>query len=409
MIFIKYLSLIAFKCWISNVYNSCNILSAQNQIQMMKELSQNQDTLRSLTSQAIDDLAEKNEKVIDQQQEILKVSSSHRAIVESNLHELMREKGLIRSGQLEVAQMIDNLKSKLDESLANLKQQSKQMKDNQAALLDDLGNLQTNAFHISDKLSDTTEYLLSQNEIASNQFDQTIQRLSEINETIEKLQKLMATLEGSIDKKMAWITSKLGGTDEALANINLIVQHLAYMLFGMLLLVFVNAPAFYRLFFIFAVPMSLTSSLLQWRDVGLVELTQVLFVVFACNVIRQVVWNMNLKNPFAMSPKKSDKTKANHHRQTEDEASQEENDEFDGNDVRRDNNNDYSFLSSFKKRHREGSATPSVASNASFDGRLTPFTTRMFDRTRCIALTVKGDRCRNAAVTNEIYCRKHEK
>lgn len=394
--------------------NLCNILSAQNQIQMMKELSKNQDVLRSLTSQAIDhfdDLAEKNEKVIDQQKEILKVSSSHRAVVENNLHELMREKGLIRSGQLEVAQMIENLKSKLDESLTNLKQQSKQMKDNQAALLDDLGNLQTNAFHISDKLSDTTEYLLSQNEIASNQFDQTIQRLSEINETIEKLQQLMNTLERSVDKKMAWITGKLGGTDEALTNINLVVQHLGYLLFGMLLLVFINAPAFYRVFFIFAVPMSLISTLLQWRNVGLVELTQILGIVFVCNLIRQIMWNMNLKNPFAMSPKKSEKTKATNDRQTEEkEVSHEDNDEFDG-DVRRDNNNDYSYsyLSSFKKRHRDGSTTPSVASNLSFDGRLTPFTARMLDRTRCIALTVKGDRCRNAAVNNEIYCRKHDK
>ena len=112
-------------------------------------------------------MAEKNEQVIDKQKQILQVSNSHRAIVESNLHELMREKGLIRSGQIEVANMIDSLKVKLDESLINLKQQSKQMKENQAALLEDLNGLQSNAFHISDKLGATTEYILAQNELAS--------------------------------------------------------------------------------------------------------------------------------------------------------------------------------------------------------------------------------------------------
>ncbi|XP_031618786.1 protein brambleberry-like [Contarinia nasturtii] len=388
--------------------------SAQHQIIMLKKLSENQNELHELTSQAMDDFTKKNEKVIDQQKEILQVSNSHRAIVEGNLHELMREKGLIRSGQVEVARLIETLKGKLDESLANLKVQSRQMKDNQAALLEDLNNLQTNAFHISDKLSDTSEYILSQNEIASTQFDQTIQRLSEINHTIEKLQKLMTTLESSVDDKLTWITSKLGGADEALKNIYLILQYIGYLLFGMLILVFINAPGFYRIFFIFAVPLNFACTLCEWHYVSLIELTQILVTVFACNLIRQMLWNM--KSPFALNKKTgSQHTKEipQNQPETEREASQEKQyNEFDGND----NNNDYSYnhLSAFKNRHREymreQSMTPSVASNQSFDARgLTPFTSTLMDRTRCISLTVKGDQCRNAAVTNQIYCRRHEK
>lgn len=64
---------------------------------MMKQITENQDTLRDLTAQAIDDMAEKNERVIDQQKQILQVSNSHRAIVETNLHELMREKEIGRA------------------------------------------------------------------------------------------------------------------------------------------------------------------------------------------------------------------------------------------------------------------------------------------------------------------------
>lgn len=389
---------------------------------MMKQLSENQDILRDLTSQAIDDLSEKNEKVLNQQDQILQVSNSHRAVVESNLHELMREKGLIRSGQMEVAKMIDHLKIKLDDSLLNLRQQSKQMKENQAALLDDINNLQTNAFQISDKLGETTEYILSQNEIASTQFDQTIQRLSEINLTIGKLQKLIQTLEGNVDEKLSWITNKIGGTDEALSNINVVLQHVGYLLFGMLLLVFVNAPTFYRIFFVFAVPVNFMCAMFRWRTVTLIELTQILGIVFACNIIRQILWSIDFKNPFALKKReangKTKDTSDEKKSETEREES-EEKDDFDETDFQRENNNDYSYsyLSAFKNRHREhmsksraDSETPSAASNHSFDARsLTPFNTRLIDRSQCISLTVKGDRCRNAAVSNQIYCRKHEK
>lgn len=389
---------------------------------MMKQLSENQDKLRDLTAQAIDDMAEKNEQVIDQQKHILRVSNSHRAVVESNLHELMREKGLIRSGQIEVATMIDSLKVKLDESLINLRQQSKQMKENQAALLEDLNNLQSNAFHISDKLSATTEYILTQNDLASTQFDQTIRRLGEINELIEKLQSVMQTLEGNVGEKLAWITDKIGGTDEALTKINLLLQHFAYMLFGMLLLVFVNAPAFYRLFFIFAVPMNFICALMQWRSTTLIELTQILGIVFACNFIRYILTTMNVKNLFVLGKQKviqTEGTKAtsDHKDSDNNEPDASQHQEYDSNPS---NNNDYSYsyLNAFKHRYRgndrsmtrEGSATPSTASNHSLNARsLTPFNLKLMDRTQCIALTVKGDRCRNAATANEMYCRRHEK
>lgn len=394
---------------------------------MMKQLSENQNTLRDLTEQAVDELAEKNEQVIDQQKQILQVSNSHRAIVESNLHELMREKGLIRSGQIEVANMIDSLKVKLDDSLINLRQQSKQMKENQAALLEDLNSLHSNAFHISDKLSATTEYILAQNDIASTQFDQTIRRLSEINEMIEKLQHLLQTLEGNVGEKLAWITTKIGGTDEVLTNINLVLQHFAYLLFGMLLLVFVNAPAFYRLFFIFAVPVNCICALMQWRNASLIELTQILGFVFACNFIRTILLTVELKQLIMMSKNKmvqNEKTKATSGENESDvqpEATQqEEYDEFNGNDTSPQNNNDYSYsyLNAFKQRHREngrsvtqeGSPTPSTSSNQSFKARsVTPFNIKLTDRAQCIAFTVKSNRCRNAATVNQPYCRRHEK
>lgn len=382
----------------------------------MKQISKNQNKLQEFTVQAIDEIAEKNENLLHHQKEILQVNNAHRAAVESNLHELMREKGLIRSGQMEVAKMIDHLKEKLDESLINLKQQSREMKHNQAALLDDLASLRTNAFHISDKLSETTEYILSQNEIASIQFDRTVQRLSEISDTIEKLAVLVHTLEGNVNEKLAWITNKIGGTDQLLENINLVLQHFGYLLLGMLILVFVNAAAFYRFIFITSVPLNFGLILFKCKHADLIELSQIIAAVFTANIIRQLVWTENMKNLLALKKMKpKDQTKNNKHEETEQEPSHGP--EF---NEQMENNNDYSFnyVTAFKNRYqkydnvatRENSLTPSMATNQSFDSRsLTPFSLAMQDRTRCSGLTMKGDRCRNAAIINQIYCRRHEK
>lgn len=390
--------------------------SAHNQITMMKQISENQNKLQEVTVQAIDEITEKNENLLHQQKEILQVNNAHRAAVESNLHELMREKGLIRAGQIEVAKMIDHLKEKLDESLVNLKQQSREMKQNQAALLDDFGGLRTNIFHISDKLSESTEYILSQNEIASTQFDRTVQRLSEISDTIAKLAALVHTLEDNVDEKLAWITNKIGGTDKLLENINLVLQHFGYLLLGMLILVFVNAPAIYRIIFIASVPLNFGLILFKCKHVNLIELSQILAAIFIANLIRQIVWTPNMGKFFALKTSKpNDQTKNNKNEETEREPSHEP--EL---HEQRENNNDYSFnyVTAFKNRYkkfdsfadREHSLTPSIASNQSFGSRsLTPFSLAMQDRTRCSALTMKGDRCRNAAVTNQIYCRRHEK
>lgn len=337
------------------------VFVAHEQITMMNTLSQNQDKLHDVTATALDEMANKNEKLLDQQNQMLQVTDAHRSTIESNLHELMREKGLIRSGQVEVARMIDQLKQKLDESLINLKQQSKESKQNHAALTKDLEQLHENAFSISDKLSDTTEFILSQNELASTQFDQTIRQLGEINETIVKLSTLLNTLETDIDRKLAWIADKVGGSDALLANVNLILQHFAYLLLGMLLLVFVNATPFYRIVFILAVPMNFACTLLQVHHFELIELTEVIAAMFVGNFIRSLLSALHLSNPFPLKGKNIDGMcevdTAPMNELIHDEDKQEGDLDDNQNQTRL---KDCSYVAAFRRREqRERSATPS--------------------------------------------------
>lgn len=239
----------------------------------MDKISENQQNLERVTASAIDELSEKNEKLIDQQKQMLQVSQAHRTTVESNLHELMREKSLIKAGQLEVADMITHLKSQVDATLSNLKQQSKEAKNNHAALTKDLDDLHESAFK-------TNEYILTQNEITAGQFQETIKQLDDVNETITKLAKVLRHLENDLDAKLAWIAERVGGTETFVNGINLVVKYLSYLLLGMLILVFVNAPAFYRIVFVLVVPVNFACVLFNIHHLDVIQMSQVILAVF---------------------------------------------------------------------------------------------------------------------------------
>lgn len=392
---------------------------AHEQIEMMEQLSKNQHDLQQETVRAIDDLTGKNEQLLNQQKEMADISNAHRAAVQTNLHELMREKSLIRSGQVEVARMIDELKQKLDDSMTSLKRQSHQMKQNHENIQADLSNLQTNALHINDKLGETTEYILSQNEIASAQFDQTVRHMSEIKETAEQLAQLLQTLEGDVNTKLTWIRNKIGDTDLIVSNMNLVLEHLGLLLLGMLLLVFVGATRFQRFFFVTAISVNFACTLYHLRHVKMLQLLQIIAGVFVCDIIRIVLAPFIPTKWFALKRSKSAcQTTA----QDDSAAHEEHSDESGVYDSKSDEAHtvqtseyNYEFVSGFKSPYshidqRDGSRTPSIMSRRSSISRsITPYTALLNDRIRCIAITMKGDRCRNAASPDALHCRRHEK
>lgn len=251
--------------------------------------------------------------------------------MESNLHELMQEKSLIRSGQKEVAEMMANLKHKLDESITNYKQQTKETTKNHEALTKDLKDIHENAVQISRKITETTEYMLSQNEITGNQLDQTINQLDQLQQTVLRLTSLLHTIETDVDQKLSWILDKVGGTDALVNNVRLLLTHFGYLLLGMLFLVFVNAPAFYRIVFISTVPVNFACTILRTWHLDLVTLTGVLLTIYAANLIRTFLWATDLKSLFALKTEAIKKHIEPEKRQVEEEVEDYENTEVDRN------------------------------------------------------------------------------
>jgi hypothetical protein len=178
--------------------------TAHEQIHMMTELSEEQKKLHDMTHSAIDVLSDKNVKLIDQQMELMEFADQHRQQIEDNFLELIKERGLIRSGQQEVAGLLGDLRNKLDEGLKQIDMQSKRSRINHVSLLNDLDNLHVTTDEISTKIEKTTIHILQQHKLSMEQ-------LEKINTTIFGLAKLMNTLQSDFDRKLTWISTKIGG------------------------------------------------------------------------------------------------------------------------------------------------------------------------------------------------------
>lgn len=192
----------------------------------------------------------------------------------------MQEKNLIKAGQHEVAQMIGAIKQKLDEGLTTLEHQSAQSRSNHVDLLRDLAALHDNAVKVSQKLEEAMDYILSQTEVASEQFDSTVRQLNDINKTVFDVADLIRQLRTDLDGQLQWIIEKVGGTENFVVKLQLALQYLGYLLLGMLMLVFVNAAPFYRMVFLFGVLATFGINVFDVYLVKMWQMTVALVAVF---------------------------------------------------------------------------------------------------------------------------------
>lgn len=200
--------------------------------------------------------------------------------IENNLQDIMHEKNLIKAGQQEVAQMIGALKQKLDAGLITLESQSTQSRANHADLLRDLSALHENAVRVSHQLEEAMEFVLSQTAVASVQFEATVQQLNDINKTVFDVADLIKQLRNDLDAQLRWISDKVGGTDIFVVKLQLTVLYVGYLLLGMLMLVFVNAVAFYRLVFVVGVVLTFGINVLDLYTIRMMQMNVALATVF---------------------------------------------------------------------------------------------------------------------------------
>lgn len=83
---------------------------------------------------------------------------------------------------------------------------------NHQEVLQDLMHIQNEAQSIWEKIESSTNRILDRHEETIAQYEQTLHKLAQINDTIQYIWKLTDTMRREMDQKLGWITDYIGDT-----------------------------------------------------------------------------------------------------------------------------------------------------------------------------------------------------
>lgn len=142
-------------------------------------------------------------------------------------------------------------------------------------------------------VEDSAELLLNQSEIAKKHYEDTLMQLAEVNKTVAGLIDLVANTKRTLEEKLIWLSSSLGGTDLALERLYIIVWHLTLLFVSMIACAFLGAPVNVRLIVAGLPPINMALALTRNENaVGPFNLVLVIFVLSLGNVFQHTCFQV---------------------------------------------------------------------------------------------------------------------
>ncbi|CAD1471821.1 unnamed protein product, partial [Heterotrigona itama] len=255
--------------------------SAHTQIKTLSSLKEGQDRLEEQTVQALLALSKGNKALLEQQKLLKEAQTSAYNLVTTNLRELNNEKALIRSGHAQLAIMADDIRKKLEEANKRLEYQTIEMKENHNEILEDLYSVQEQAQLMWDKIEASTHKIFDHHEATLVRYEQSLEKLNEINNTVQYIWNLTNSMRAEVDEKLNWLTSYIGDTGEQMYQIYRVGLHIVYLLFAMVIAAFLHAPLLTRITIMGLVPLNLVSFLKHGMDACLdfVSISVLIFLI----------------------------------------------------------------------------------------------------------------------------------
>jgi len=233
---------------------------AENQMHLMNQVQDGQKRLTEVAEDTVIRVTAGQERLATRQKQLHSnyenVQRSISSSLRGNVRALNHEKMLIDSGRKQLKEMAKTVKEKLENATMEIQKQDVDRKKSNRRILEDLNRIRSKAEEVWSKIDHSTLQMVSYHSETTQHYNETMENLKVINETIAYLLKVTNQMQENIDDRLTWLTKHLGGTGDKLAIVTTCLLHAGYFMLATLCILFLNAPLFTRLVLLILVPIN---------------------------------------------------------------------------------------------------------------------------------------------------------
>lgn len=264
------------------------VAAADDQLDNLKQMMKGQELLHSLTSETVQKLFDSQMELLGNHQQLKLAHDTIMSNVESNMKSLNQEKSLIATGNKQLAEMVENIKKKLDLTAENMATQERKQQENYKNIIDDLGQIHIKAQDALKKLDESSAQLLRNHKEMTKFYLEMYQNVNKINSSVSALMDTVQTMQKDLEKKITWFSHILGSSEDKLAVMMSWGQHLMFFLFIIIMSVYLQIPRLSRLAIIAALTANAVAELKFGQSIGFRHVLGFIVTIVTANVMYHI-------------------------------------------------------------------------------------------------------------------------
>lgn len=264
------------------------VAAADDQLENLKQMMKGQELLHSLTSETVQKLFDSQMELLGNHQQLKLAHDTIMSNVESNMRNLHQEKSLIATGNKQLAEMVENIKKKLDLTAENMATQERKQQENYKNIIEDLGQIHIKAQDALKKLDESSAQLLRNHKEMTKFYLEMYLNVNKINSSVSELMDTVLTMQKDLEKKISWFSHILGSSEDKLAVMMSWGQHLMFFLFIIIMSVYLQIPRLSRLAIIAALTTNAVAELKFGQSIGFRHVLGFIVTVVTANVMYHI-------------------------------------------------------------------------------------------------------------------------
>lgn len=264
------------------------VAAADDQLENLKQMMKGQELLHSLTSETVQKLFDSQMELLGNHQQLKLAHDTIMSNVESNMKNLHQEKSLIATGNKQLAEMVENIKKKLDLTAENMATQERKQQENYKNIIEDLGQIHIKAQDALKKLDESSAQLLRNHKEMTKFYLEMYLNVNKINSSVSELMDTVLTMQKDLEKKISWFSHILGSSEDKLAVMMSWGQHLMFFLFIIIMSVYLQIPRLSRLAIIAALTVNAVAELKFGQSIGFRHVLGFIVTVVTANVMYHI-------------------------------------------------------------------------------------------------------------------------